>query len=71
MSLFPASHLDFFYSGVTLGSNIPGAPSGNRFMIVAAGVSGTTVQRAYELFNGSCYHRYFASGTWSAWKNIY
>ena len=70
-SLFPASHLNYFYSGVALGSSIPGAPNSAWFMIVAAGVSGTTVQRAYDLFQGSCYHRYCAAGTWSAWKLIY
>ena len=73
-SLYPQSsvgHLNNFYSGVALGSGIPGAPNAGWFMVVAAGTAGTTVQRAYELFQGSCYHRYCASGTWSGWKCIY
>ena len=43
------------------------APNSDWWLVVSGGAGGTTVQRAYNLWNGQCYYRYCAAGNWSGW----
>ena len=66
-SLKSGQNLNEFYSGVILGAGMGNAPNGDWWLVVSGGTGGTTVQRAYNLWNGQCYYRYCASGNWSGW----
>lgn len=67
-SLKSGQNLNEFYSGVILGAGMGNAPNGDWWLVVSGGTGGTTVQRAYNLWNGQCYYRYCASGNWSGWS---
>ena len=67
-SLKSGQNLNEFYSGVILGSGMGNAPNGDWWLVVSGGAGGTTVQRAYNLWNGQCYYRYCAAGNWSGWS---
>jgi hypothetical protein len=66
-SIKSGQNLNEFYSGVILGAGMGNAPNSDWWLVVSGGTGGTTVQRAYNLWNGQCYYRYCASGNWSGW----
>lgn len=59
-----------FYNGIGLfNSSVSNLPTKDWYMVEAAGVAGTDVQVATNLFKSYYkYQRNCASGTWSVWK---
>ena len=57
-----------FRSGITLVNGWFNMPSSDWYMLVSSGTSGTQVQLAFKLWDGSKFWRYCASGNWSNWN---
>lgn len=62
------SDLNKLFTGITVVDAATGNnPFGDWCMVIAAGDSGTGVQRAYRLYDGAMMHRSIAAGKFTAW----
>ena len=68
----PVLDLNEFYTGIALfDGNVSNMPTKEWNLVISAGVPGTLVQVAWNLWDGSMYVRHADNGVMKAWKKSY
>lgn len=66
----PVLDLDEFYTGISLfNENVSNIPLSAWWLVLSAGVKGTRVQIAWDLWTGNKYFRREAAGVMGSWEN--